>query len=253
MDGVVRDDLLNASSYSFNNIDSDHSVEVLFKKPSSEEQIPDSSESGEKYIHIKTATSGQGSISASKTMKVGESYVVTWAPADGWKVAGVMLDGMNIESLASADQMSFNAPTADHTIRVIFVPADGSAPGKAYKVETELVGGEGVITPTGEALEGGSYTISWKPNVGYQVVSVIVDGVERPDLLAAGSLTLSSIHEEHSIRVVLKKAVGGSGGGMVKTGDEQPPVMALAMFVMMAAAAIVLGFKRERKVYRHAK
>lgn len=254
VDGIVRDDLLNASSYSFNNIDSDHSVEVLFKKPDSGEQTPDSSESGEKYIHIKTATSGQGSISASKTMKAGESYVVTWAPANGWKVAGVMLDGMNIESLASADQMSFNAPTADHTIRVIFVPADGSAPGKAYKVETELVGGEGMITSSGEALEGGSYTISWKPNVGYQVASIIVDGVERPDLLNAGSLTLSSIHEEHSIRVVLKKAAGGNGGGMVKTGDGTPPVMALAMFVMMTAVAIALGIgKRERKVYRHAK
>ena len=90
--------------------------------------------------------------------------------------------------------------------------------------------------------------------MGYQVVSIIVDGVERPDLLQAGSLTLSSIHEEHSIRVVLKKAAGGNGGGMAKTGDGKPPVMALALLVVMATAAIALSVsKRERKVYRHAK
>ncbi|MCI8589335.1 MAG: InlB B-repeat-containing protein [Clostridiales bacterium] len=222
VDGVIRDDLLEAGEISFTDIDKDHSVEVIFTPESGDNPPVDPpvdppvpvDPDAEPQVQIKTSTSGQGTISDTKIVKVGDSYVVSWEAADGWKVGGVLIDGLNADSLTEAGQVTLNEITTNHTVHVIFVPADDREPGKAYRIDTELVGGKGTITPSCEAQEGGDYTVTWEVDEAYEVISVTVDGVERPDLvapaakarsLATGSITFESIDKDHSVRVVLQK------------------------------------------------
>ncbi|MCI8632293.1 MAG: hypothetical protein HFE64_02265 [Lachnospiraceae bacterium] len=249
VDGIMRGDLLQANQVAFNSIDSDHTVEVLFKEKTEkpdEEPKPDEV----KYVQVKTSSKGQGTISGTKTMVAGSGYTVSWKAADGWKVAGILVDGMNVDSLATAEQLVFNTVNEDHTIQVIFVPADGSAPGPAHTIETDISGGEGTITATGEAPEEGDYTVTWEPKEGYEVDMVIIDGVEHPELVGAGSWTFKSVEGSHSIRVTMRpvqktpdEEQGGTGVG---TGDELP-VGTFAVLGVSVLALVLLLILRGRK------
>ncbi|MGI6093996.1 MAG: InlB B-repeat-containing protein [Lachnospiraceae bacterium] len=269
VDGIVRDDLLTAGEYRFRNIEKDHTIEVLFKKDSEEDKKPDggSSNPEETYLSIKTITSGQGSISGSKTLMAGDSYTVSWKPAEGWKVAGVIMDGLNADSLTEAGEVTFDKITANHTIKVIFVPEDGSNPGPAYLVETDITGGEGTITATGEVLAGRNHTITWEIAEGYEVAKVLVDGVERPDLLHAGALTLEAVSADHRVQVILQKIPdvtkdgnsnrnGNFANGNVinsdgaKTGDESPTWVLITMLMSMGVLIVLFKTEKKRKIQK---
>jgi hypothetical protein len=218
VDGVIRDDLLTEGEYSFNDIENDHQVEVLFTEKTDTDSTSD--DTSKKYISIKTQTKGQGTISNSKNVKNGTEQVISWEAADGWKVAGVLIDGKNVESLTDENQITIKDASTDHTVQVIFVPADGSEPGPAYTVTTDIVGGEGEITATGEAQEDGKYVVTWKVEDGYEVVSIIVDGVERNDLLKDGSVTFDSINENHTIQVKVQPKSEEEENAVTKTSSK---------------------------------
>jgi hypothetical protein len=226
VDGVIRDDLLEAGSYSFDGIEEDHTVEVLFKKTATGEGTDGETgegtgegtegETGEAtgegtgeeevktYSTIRTSTQGQGTISNTGNIKNGSEYTVRWEPADGWKVAGVLIDDCNVDSLTDKDEVTLTKIFTDHKIRVIFVPEDGSEPGPAETIETSVTGGEGTITATGEALEGGEYTVTWEPSDGYEVAYVLVDGEKRTDLEDQTSITFTGVDTAHKVEVVFQ-------------------------------------------------
>ncbi|MCI8332249.1 MAG: InlB B-repeat-containing protein [Clostridiales bacterium] len=213
VDGVIRDDLLDKNEISFTDIDKDHSVEVIFKSKTGDNPPVDPpvdppkpvDPDTEERVQIKTSTSGQGTISDTKIVKVGDSYVVSWEAADGWKVGGVLIDGLNADSLTEAGEVTLNDLTADHTIHVIFVPEDNSEPTKSYQIETELTGGKGSITSSAEVQEGEDHTVTWEVDAAYEIISITVDGVERPDLFSASSLTFDDVNADHSVHVTLQK------------------------------------------------
>lgn len=253
VDGVVRGDLLSANEITFNQVDSDHTVEVLFKKgaetPDKPGEEPGSNET--RYVQIKTSSKGQGTISSTNTMLAGADYTVSWKAAEGWKVAGILIDGMNVDSLVGTEQIIFSKASEDHTVQVIFVPADGSEPGPAHTIETDITGGEGTITGTGEAPEDGSYTVTWEPKEGYEVEMVIIDGVERPDLIDAGSWTFESVDGAHSVRVIMRRVQDKpneepGGGTGVGTGDELP-VATMAVFGITMLAMTMLVILKKKK------
>jgi hypothetical protein len=269
VDGVVRDDLLTAGEYSFHDIGEDHTVEVLFTEKSEDGKGDKSEDANKNYVSIKTETKGQGSISNSKNVKKGTEQVISWEPADGWKVGGVLIDGKNIESLPDDNKITIKDVSADHTVQVIFVPADGSEPGPAYTIQTDIVGGEGAITATGEALEDGKYVVTWNAEDGYEVVSIIVDGVERNDLLKDGSITFDSVDANHTIQVKLqpksadnkaaenkgtndknsnskKAAANKAVGGAAATGDNSP-VMTYIILLMITGCIILLEVGKKVK------
>lgn len=249
VDGVVRSDLLEANQITFNAVDQDHTVEVLFKANT---EIPEKPEQA-KQVQIKTSSKGQGTISATKTMAAGSDYTVSWEAADGWKVAGLLVDGMNVDSLVNTNQLVFSGVDKDHTIQVIFVPADGSAPGPAHTIETDITGGEGTITATGEAPEDGSYTVTWEPKEGYEVEMVIIDGVERPDLIGAGKWTFESVDGSHSIQVKMRPIQDTSeeqpGGTGVGTSDEFPFEILMLLIASAMVMMLLLILKGKKKPY----
>lgn len=110
-------------------------------------------------------------------------------------------------------------PGEDNTVELVVerkpLPGDDVLPtqrdkptnandGRYWVVSTGITGGAGTVTPSAEVTAGDSYTVSWSADAGYRVVKVIVDGVERPDLLGADSVTFDRLSTNHSVQVVLE-------------------------------------------------
>ena len=77
-----------------------------------------------------------------------------------------------------------------------------------FEIASKLTGGPGNITATTDVVEGDSHTVTWtagtKDGVQYRVAKVIIDGVEHPELLEAGSYTFADVAANHTIEVVLE-------------------------------------------------
>lgn len=91
-----------------------------------------------------------------------------------------------------------------------------------YQVTTSKQG-NGTITPTTKVGENGNLTVTWEPEEGYFVESVIVDGEGRDDLLNDGqgnSIDFTNINEEHDVSVKFTKIdedkPNGGGSGTSK-------------------------------------
>lgn len=279
VDGVIRDDLKDKGKTVFNGVDGNHSVEVLYKKKdsSSSKQDPD-------YVEIKTSRKGKGTISDSVVIGRGDSHTVTWKPAPGYKVAGVIIDGVNADSLADAGKVQFKDAASNHHVHVVFVREDGAETGPSYQIDTSVSGGKGSITAGGDVEKGGHYQVAWKPAKGYEVQKVIVDGVERKDLKNAGKIDFNNVNGDHRVEVVYQKEqkhssntaddpaksknkkkadedsgrynAGGSKErsnrvlrkGVAETGDEKQVGMEMLLLIMSAGILyMILKKKRELK------
>ncbi len=77
-----------------------------------------------------------------------------------------------------------------------------------FEISTKLTGGPGMISATAEVLKGDSHTVTWEAGeqdgIKYRVVKVIIDGVERPDLVNATSYTFEDLAANHTIEVVVE-------------------------------------------------
>jgi len=69
---------------------------------------------------------------------------------------------------------------------------------------TASAGTNGTITPSGAVVvaDGGSQTFTITADSGYMVSQVLVDGVNDPAAVAAGSRTFSAVSADHSIAAV---------------------------------------------------
>lgn len=77
-----------------------------------------------------------------------------------------------------------------------------------FEISTKLTGGPGTISATAEVLKGDSHTVTWEAGeqdgIKYRVVKVIIDGVERPDLVDATSYTFEDLAANHTVEIVVE-------------------------------------------------
>lgn len=71
--------------------------------------------------------------------------------------------------------------------------------GYSYEIKTSC--SNGTISASEEILRGGSYKVTYKPNEGYQLSSVTVDGVPVDTQEYPASYTFTDITEDHKISV----------------------------------------------------
>ncbi len=231
------------SSYTFDNIQGNHSVEVVYRGTSasntySKDHVVDTKISG-----------GLGTISPSVTVPEGStaSVTVTVMPADGSEVEGIYLgrgsvkqllengkDGVKIEK-ATDGAVKVTLPgsliDSDYTVEAVLSapgsgPGDGSGSGTSaqeFQITTAINGGAGgKITATQVGIaKGDNRTISWQSDSDRHVTAVMVDGHMRDDLLAAGKVTFSNISADHSV-VVYVSDRESSGSGEGDGGDKDP-------------------------------
>ncbi len=165
-------------------------------------------------ITASAGTNGAISPSGSVTVSQGASQVFTMTPTTGYQVKDVLVDGVSVGGVTS---YTFSNVTAAHSISVTFAA-------KAYTI-TASTGTNGSISPSGSVTvsQGGSQAFTMTPTTGYQVKSVLVDGVS---VGAVTSYTFSNVTAAHSISVTFAaktsftiSASAGANGSVSPSGS----------------------------------
>lgn len=139
-----------------------------------------------------------------------------------------------------------------------------------FEITSKLTGGPGNITATTDVVDGDSHTVTWtagvKDGVQYRIAKVIIDGVEHPELIEAGTYTFEDVTANHTIEVVLepipadpaqvnegdeptKAGQSDEKGGKqstTKTGDMTVVAVGALGVVALAALATMIYLRRKR-------
>jgi hypothetical protein len=143
--------------------------------------------------NIAASAGPNGSISPSNTVAVlqGTSQAFAITPDAGYVVADVLVDGVSVGRQTS---YTFNNVATNHTIAATFEVV-------APKTITASAGSGGAIEPSGSinVTGGADQSFVMRPESGYKVSDVIVDGVSRGPLT---SYTFVTVVSNHTIAVV---------------------------------------------------
>lgn len=138
---------------------------------------------------IAASASEGGTISPEGDVTVYEncSQKFTFTPVPGYAVSSVIVDG---NSVGAVSTYTFTDVTENHTIYVDFAVAP-------YTI-TASAGSEGSISPSGTiaVVTGTSHTFTITPSAGYEIASVLIDGVS---IGAVTSYKFSSVDSDHTI------------------------------------------------------
>ncbi len=222
----------------FTNITSSHHVKVVFVKEGSGGII----DPNDQYRIDTGIIGGKGTISPSTTLPKGENYNVSWSVDKGYKVIGVMIDGVFRTDLTSLKgSKDFNDIKANHSVYVYLDSAssggnggngggnnggnnggnggnggnsgnggDNIKPDNNYLVVSTEVVGKGTITPTTNLKKGSDHTVTWKPEDGYVVWGVEVDGIMVN--VPGNSITFEDLASNHHVKVIFIKEDEKDGG-----------------------------------------
>ena len=194
IDGVYHLGATVSGSYGFANIVNNHTIKVIFKL--------------ETY-NIFASTGANGTITPAGNVAVpyGVDKMFTIKANTGSVVDQVLIDNapITVGNELSEFYYTFNQVDANHTIFATFKTA-------TMEITANITGGCGnsSISPIGE--DGIIYVpynttqiITFVPDEGCKVISVIVDGVPRPDAIPTGSYTFYYVHGPHTIDVIYAK------------------------------------------------
>ena len=184
VDGVNDPGAVTSGSYTFTNVNADHTISASFVL------IP---------IYTITASAGSnGSISPSGAVSVleGNNQAFTITPISGYKRDQVLVDGVNDPGAVTSGSYTFSNVTANHTISASFVVIP------TYTI-TASAGANGSIDPSGavSVLEGNNQTFTITPDAGYNIDTVLVDGVDDTGSVSNGTYTFTSVSASHTIAV----------------------------------------------------
>ena len=176
IDSVVVDgvNLGAITSYDFTNIASGHSIAAYFSTT---------------YFTVTATADSGGSITPSGAVQVAEGadQEFTITPLPGHLIIDVLVDA---QSVGSVSQFTFNAVTAPHAIRALFV--------RSISLIVASSSSGGAISPAGTV--GVPYsadtTFTMTPAAGYHLDSLLVDGV---NLGAPASYTFTDVTANHTI------------------------------------------------------
>jgi hypothetical protein len=167
------------TSYSFTNVTANHTISATFAA---------------NPFTITASASGSGSISPAGAVSVnnGASQTYTITPAAGYHVSDVLVDGISAGAITS---YSFTNITVNHTISATFAV-------NPFTI-TASASGSGSISPAGAVSvnNGASQTFSIKPNTGYYIVGVTVDGAS---VGAVATYTFTNVAANHTIAATFK-------------------------------------------------
>jgi hypothetical protein len=160
------------SSYSFTNVQTNHSISASFVLNT---------------YNITVTASSNGSITpATGSVNCGSNATYTISPNACYSIQDVVVDGV---SQGAVGTYTFTNVQTNHSISASFVL-------NTYNI-TATAGSNGSITPaTGSVNCGSNATYTISPNACYSIQDVVVDGVSQG---ATSSYTFTNVQTNHSI------------------------------------------------------
>lgn len=174
------------SNYTFNNIQANHTIGASFFLLTYTVSVTAGANG---TISYGTYTVPAGT-TQQFTVNCGDQPNFTFHPNNGYQIASVTVDGINIGTPGS---YQFSSLSANATISVIFA----EIPAGTFVI-TSSAGAGGTISPSGTQnfSAGASQTYTITPNTCYRVADVLVDG---SSIGAQSSYTFSNIQANHTI------------------------------------------------------
>lgn len=131
---------------------------------------------------------GPGTITGSMANLEAHSsgHIVEWAAAPGWRVASVHVDGVPRDDLLTGTSVTFDDITANHRVVVSVQRAETLEVTGYYSIDVTCEG-NGTAGKSASVAYDGSHEVTWQADDGESVLRVLVDGIERADLVEAGS------------------------------------------------------------------
>ena len=192
------------NSYTISNISSDTNVEVEF------EVIPPTT-----YTLSITAT-GNGSASydgtiirgktSSFTVTEGTSVTISFTPDDDYRIKSVTINGADVTSSVSNNSYTVSNISSDTAVEVEFE----AIPPTTYTLSITATGNGTVTyddtdvrgkTSSFTVIKGTSATITFEPDDGYRIKSVMVNNSDVTSRVSNDSYTISSINGETTVEV----------------------------------------------------
>ncbi len=191
IDGVLNEEAKTAGSYTFTDVQAEHSISVYY----SEDPV---------ITHDITATSSEnGRISPEGVIhaREGSTQRFDFIPDEGYEVDQVFVDGVEITNLSTKEYYYIADITETHTIHVTFKKAPVQ-----YTVNV-IVSGHNpsvhTVNPAGvtPVWEGESFTVTYSPFVGYEVEKLLVNGTQAE---ASGIYTIAAVNEDYTIEIFFR-------------------------------------------------
>ena len=194
------------SSYSFTNVNANHSISATF------EEIPP-----EEIVIVVNADSNRGSVypSGTQTIPEGEDFTFIVTPNACYEIGNVTVNGSEV-ILDSNNSYTIQNVTTEQTINVTFNRI-------SYTI-TASAGNGGTINANNTANCGENFTFSVTPDNCYEIGTVTVNG-NAVDLDANNSYTIENVTADQNINVnfnLLSYTItvsAGNGGTITPSGD----------------------------------
>lgn len=217
IDGVVHQQAAIDGQYTFDDVNSDHTIHVDFGPIN-------------QPTHTITSSSGLGgSINPLGAVVVveGRDKTFTITPDLGYQVAKVTVDGIIVTG--SDTGYTFTNVLTDHTIHVTFEPM----PIVRYNI-TSSAGIGGSISPLGATTvdENSNLTFTISTNIGYKILELKVDGVA---VTITNTYSFTNIIANHTIDVTFEKL-----GSPPVTGDNTINYLWLVLIMALVCSSLIV-------------
>ena len=205
-DAVVFENNETLYTYTFNAVDTDHTIEAQFATRT--------------YTVIVTSTEG-GTVDPSEdttTLTCGDNATFTFTPDEGYEVVSVTVNGQNM-----GNQTSYTISNImnDYTIDVVFVQTTFTLNATAYN--------HGTITPMGDTTVAAGATVAYTLTAEdcYTVSEVLVNGVSylNNEAFDGTTLTLTDIQSNMTVQAYfqimtynIEASIRGGVGGTINDG-----------------------------------
>jgi hypothetical protein len=181
IDGVQNLAAAQNGFYTFTNVSQPHQIEVTFTKLV--------------FTIVATHTLG-GVLTPVGTISVecgDHSPIYVFIPDEGYCIQSVIVDGVNDPDAVESAMYRFLGVTANHTLHVIFTPCN-------FTITASATTG-GVINPSGivHVPTGTDRTFTFAAETGFELVRVMVDGIDDPMAVQTGTHTFTNVLSNHTI------------------------------------------------------
>lgn len=186
VDGVsVLGSVVN-NTYTFTNVTSDHTFQVLYNSAN---------------FNLSASTNGNGNVNpVNATVACGASQIFSITPNAGYVIDYVTDNTVVVTSQVINNSYTLSNITADHQIYVAFTEST-TPPSDTYTI-TVTTDGNATATPSNASVAAGSNVgISIVPNSGYRLLAVTDNGADVTTLVSDNTYNLLNINENHSINV----------------------------------------------------
>ena len=201
VNNVDRTAYISNNQYTVSNIQSNTSVDVEFEAITHTLSIKASGSGVATYdgVNIRNATKAF-------TVIDGSSAVVKFTPDNGYQIKSVKVNSTNVTSSVYNNQYTISNITTDTLLEVEFE----AIPPTTYTLSVKATGygsasyNSTTIRNTTKAFtvnEGASATISFAPDIGYQIKSVKVNSINVTSSVYNNQYTISNITADTSLEV----------------------------------------------------